>query len=54
MEKFKREPSGQIQENSGFWDCLALVNKTQMDQSQFYMAVLEICKKEYEKKENRK
>jgi hypothetical protein len=53
-EKVKRELSGQIQENSGFWDCLALLNKTQLDLSQFYMAVLEICKKEDGKKGNRK
>lgn len=54
MEEVKRELTRQIQENSGFWDCLALLNKTQLDQSQFYMAVLEICKKEDGKKENRK
>jgi hypothetical protein len=46
-----RELSGQIQVNRGFWDCLALLNKTQLDQSQFYMAVLEICKKEDGKKD---
>jgi hypothetical protein len=50
MEEVRRELSGQIQENSGFWDCLALLNKTQMDRSHFYMALLEICKK----KDNRK
>ena len=54
MEEVRRELSGQIQETSGFWDCLALLNKTQMDQSQFYMAVLEICKKKDGKKDNRK
>ena len=54
MEKVKRELSGRIQENRGFWDCLALLNKTQLDQSKFYMAVLKICKKEDGKKENRK
>jgi hypothetical protein len=50
MEEVKREPSGQIQENSGFWECLALLNKTQLDQSQFCVAVLEICKKEMGRK----
>jgi hypothetical protein len=54
MEEVKRELIRQIQENSGFWNCLALLNKTQLDQSQFYMAVLKICKKEDGKKENRK
>lgn len=54
MEEVKRELSGQTQENSGLWDCLALLDKTQLDQSQFYMAVLEICKKEDGKKGNRK
>jgi len=54
MEEVKREISGQILENRGFWDCLALLNKTQLDQSQFYMTVFEICKKEDGKKEDRK
>jgi hypothetical protein len=54
MEEVKRELSGQIQESGGFWECLALLNKTQLDQSQFYMAVLKICKNEDGEKENRK
>jgi hypothetical protein len=53
VEEVNREFSRQIQMNRGFWYCLALLNKTQLDQSQFYMAVLDSCEKEDGKKENR-
>jgi hypothetical protein len=49
MEKVKRELDGQVWQYNGFWDYLALLNKTQPDQSKLHTAALQTCEDECRK-----
>ncbi|PNF20282.1 hypothetical protein B7P43_G14728 [Cryptotermes secundus] len=53
MEEVKREFDRQMWQCSGFWDYLALLNKTQPDQSKLHTAALETCEDECRKTERR-
>jgi hypothetical protein len=50
MEEVKRELDRQIWQRSGFWDYLALLNKTQPEQSKLHMAALQTREDEHRKR----
>jgi hypothetical protein len=53
VAEVKRELDGQMWQYSGFWDYLALLNKTQPDQSKLHTAALQTYEDECRKTEKR-